>query len=126
MPQSTNKKRVLIAEDEKALARALSLKITNAGIDVVVAYTGEEVQAEIKKGGFDLVLMDLMMPQHDGFHVIEEMKNNGDKTPVIVMSNLSQDSDIERAHKLGIKNYFVKNDTKLSDIAAYVAKFLKK
>ncbi len=113
-------KKILIAEDERPLARALSLKLQKEGIGSDIASDGIEVKQRIDAGGYAMILMDLMMPHHDGFAVIESMKQKGDTTPVIILSNLSQDSDRNRAALAGAKKYFVKSDITLADIVAYV------
>jgi DNA-binding response OmpR family regulator len=113
-------KRVLIAEDEKPLARALALKLKKEGIDADVAYDGDELKEKIAQGGYGLILMDLMMPKHDGFAVIEDFKRRGDMTPIVVMSNLSQDTDRNRAAEAGATHYFVKSDIQLAEIVEYI------
>jgi DNA-binding response OmpR family regulator len=112
--------KILIAEDEKPLARALSLKFQKVGIASDVAYDGEELREKFDQGEYDLVLMDLMMPKHDGFAFMEEMKKRGSALPIIVMSNLSQDTDRNRAAIAGATHYFVKSDVPLSEIVSYI------
>jgi DNA-binding response OmpR family regulator len=109
-------KQVLIVDDEKPLTRALELKLLHEGFDAKSVYDGYEAIEVLKTGNFDLVLLDLMMPQKDGFKVLEEIKKLNIKTIVIVSSNLSQKEDIARAAALGAVDYFVKADTSLADI----------
>lgn len=123
MPET--KKRILIAEDEKPLARALSLKLETEGFETDTVYDGMEVQAKIASNKYDLILMDLMMPKLDGFSVIESMKKDGFKVPVVIMSNLSQDIDRKRATEAGAVAYFVKSDIKLFEVVAFIKKTLK-
>ncbi len=118
------KRKILIAEDEKPLSRALSIKLRSEGIESDTAYDGDVVKEKIANNKYDLILMDLMMPRHDGFSVLEGMKERGDKTPVVIMSNLSQDSDRNRAALAGASHYFVKSDIKLSDVIDYIKKTL--
>lgn len=119
------KKRILIAEDEKPLARAISLKLENEGFITEVLYSGEGVEEKIMAEKFDLIVMDLMMPKLDGFSILEILKNEGNKIPVIVMSNLSQDTDHTRAINAGAITYFVKSDIKLSELVTFIKKTLK-
>lgn len=121
--QST-KKKILIAEDEKPLSKALALKLENENIEVDVAYDGDVVREKITSNVYDLILMDLMMPKHDGFSVLADLKERGIKTPVVIMSNLSQDTDRNRATIAGASHYFVKAEVKLSDIITYIKKTL--
>jgi DNA-binding response OmpR family regulator len=116
------KPKVLIAEDEKPLARALALKLGAEGIDTDVVHDGDAVKQKLASTAYDLILMDLMMPKHDGFAVLEEMKQKGNTTPIVIMSNLSQDTDRNRAAIAGAAHYFVKADIKLADVVAYIKK----
>lgn len=116
----TKAKRVLIIEDERPLAHALELKLTHEGFEVVVALTGKAGLKEALTGKFGLVLLDLIMPELDGFAFLEKLKAKKMKTPVIVLSNLGQDEDRERAKKLGVKEYFVKANTPIVDIVKRV------
>ncbi|MBT4153753.1 MAG: response regulator [Candidatus Magasanikbacteria bacterium] len=120
------KKKILIAEDEKPMAKALALKLSKAGYAVENAYDGEEALVYLKNGKFDLVLLDLMMPKVDGFGVLEEKQKRGDKTPVIVSTNLSQTEDQDKCKKLGAVDYFVKSNTPITEVIVHVEKALKK
>ncbi len=113
-------KRILIVEDEKPMARALELKLNHSGFETATASDGEAALENLKKQKFDLVLLDLMIPKIDGFGVIKAMKENGDKTPVIVASNLGQEDDAQKAKTLGAKWYFVKSDTPINKIVDYI------
>jgi DNA-binding response OmpR family regulator len=115
-----DKKHILVAEDEKPLARALSLKLEKEGFTVEIANDGEVLHEKIAAVSYDLILMDLMMPKHDGFLFMEKMKAEGNTTPVIIMSNLSQDTDRNRAAAAGASHYFVKSDVPLSEIVLYI------
>ncbi len=116
-------KKILIAEDEKPLSRALDLKLTNEGYEVTVAYNGVEAIEKLKTDKYDLLLLDLVMPELDGFGVLEEMKKNKIKVPTIVLTNLSQDQDREKVIKLGAKDFFVKSDSPISNIVKYIKKY---
>jgi DNA-binding response OmpR family regulator len=119
-------KKILIAEDEKPLAKALSLKLKSAGFEVDIAYDGEAALQTLKSKKYDLVLMDIMMPKKDGFTVLKELQGEGNATPVFVMSNLSQDEDVHRVQALGIKDYIVKSNTPLAQIVERIIAFFKK
>jgi DNA-binding response OmpR family regulator len=119
------KKMILVAEDEKPMARALELKLGSSGFEVEVVHDGEEALAEILKGKYDLVLLDLMMPKKDGFEVLEQLQQKGNKTPVIVSSNLSQEEDVRKAKSLGAVDYYVKSDTTISKVIEHIKIVLK-
>lgn len=120
-----SKKKILITDDEFAIANALLLKLTKLGFDAKIAQNGEEAFNLIKGENFDLILMDLMMDKKDGFSVLEDMRKENIGTPVIITSNLGQTEDKERAEKLGAVGYFVKSDTPISEIVDKVNKILQ-
>ncbi len=120
----TSTKKILIAEDEKPMAHALELKLKHSGFETKVVFDGQEALEAINADKFDLILLDLMMPKKDGFTVLTEMRNQQNNTPVIVLSNLSQAEDEEKAKKLGAKDYFVKTDIPLTEIIDRIKKVL--
>ena len=121
---SSVKKRVLIVEDERPMARALEIKLNNSGFDAKVAADGQYALDFLATEKFDIILLDLVTPRKDGFDVLEELKNRGDKTPVIISSNLSQPEDISRAKALGARDYFVKSNTPISKVVEHVVDVL--
>lgn len=125
MPATEEKKLILIAEDEKAMAHALEVKLTKAGFEVELAVDGESALEQVKKKKYDLILLDIMMPRKNGFEVLEEFKKIGVKVPVIVTSNLGQSEDLTRAKSLGAKDYLIKSDTPIGKILEKITELLK-
>ncbi|PWB39147.1 MAG: hypothetical protein C3F02_00820 [Parcubacteria group bacterium] len=119
------KYKVLIAEDEKPMAKALQLKLSNVGFDVRVAGNGEEALAALEKEQFDIMLLDLVMPKLDGFGTLQAIAAKKIKVPVIITSNLSQEEDKARTRELGAVDYIVKSDTPINQIVETVKKHLK-
>ena len=117
-------KKILIIEDEKPLARALELKLSHAGFKSEVVFNGEDGIKLLNKKSFALILLDLIMPKMDGFSVLEALKQKDIKTPVIILSNLSQPEDEKRAKALGAKEFFIKSDTQIATIVLRVAELL--
>ena len=117
-------KRILIVEDEKPMAKALALKLTHVGYDAVVTNNGQEGLAALEKEKFDLILLDIVMPKLDGFGVLEALKKNGNKTPVAMLSNLSQEEDEKKAKALGAREFFIKSNTPIADIVNRVQTIL--
>lgn len=120
-----NNKKILVTEDEKPMAHALTLKLEKAGFMVSNAYNGEECLTFLEKEKFDLVLLDMIMPRLDGFKVLEKMKEKGDKTPVMMLSNLSQQDDEKIARSLGVIEFFIKSNTPIINIINKVKEFCK-
>ena len=122
MAEAENQKKILIAEDERAIASILALKLNHAGYNAETAPDGEAALEMLKAKTYDLILLDLIMPKKDGFSVLEELKKRGTTTPVIVLSNLGQERDVSRAKELGAIDFFIKSNTPLIDIAERVQK----
>lgn len=113
-------KKILVAEDEAPMAKALELKLQHAGFSVTTVFDGEEAVKALNADNFDLVLLDLVMPKLDGFGVLEHMKQAGKMVKTIILSNLSQDEDTKRAKELGAQDFFVKSNTPINDIVERV------
>lgn len=118
------KAHILIAEDEKPMARALQLKLEGIGYTVTVVGDGETAMKTLDGGGIDLVLLDLVMPKADGFTVLEHQQKKKDKTPIIVSTNLSQPEDETRVRELGAVDFFVKSDTPIAEVVKHIEKAL--
>lgn len=118
-------KKILIIEDENTLTQVLELKLSRAGFIVRVAYDGEDGLAQLEKEVFDLILLDILMPKIDGFGVLKRLMNLHVNTPVIVLSNLGQEKDIQRIKALGANNFFIKSNTSINVIIDAVKKLLR-
>jgi len=121
-------KRILIAEDDKFIASAYKLKLTKMGFEVEVVADGQEAVDFLSKSLPDLILLDLVMPNKDGFATLQEIKAN-DKwknIPVIVASNLGQKEDVDRAAALGAAGYIVKTTVTISELVEKVKLVLAK
>lgn len=119
--------KILIAEDDKFLANAYRLKFSKSGFSVKLAMDGAEAIKELSVSIPDLIILDLIMPNKDGFSVLEELKNNPkwQKIPVIVATNLEQKEDIDKAKALGAVDYIVKSNTTIEEIINKVKHQLK-
>mgnify|MGYP001582985364 CR=1 FL=1 len=118
-------KKILIIEDEKTLARALELKLIHSGFEVKKVFNGEDGIALLQKESFSLILLDLIMPKMDGFTVLAVLKGKKIKTPVMVLTNLSQDNDVKRTKEFGVKEFVIKSNTPIATIVERVIKLLK-
>jgi DNA-binding response OmpR family regulator len=118
--------RILLVEDDPFLARAYEVKFSSEGLNFSLAKTGQEGLDKMKAEKPDLLLLDIMLPGRSGFEVLEEMKQSPElkDVPVVVLSNLGQEDDIKRALSLGAKEYLIKTDVKLEDVAKTVRKYL--
>jgi two-component system alkaline phosphatase synthesis response regulator PhoP len=105
-------KKIIIVEDEEVLRNLLKKKLESEGYEVEVAEDGEEGIRKIREVKFDLILLDIIMPKMGGFDVLEAMQKdeNISDIPVIVVSNSGQPVEIDRAQKLGAKDWVVKTE----------------
>ncbi len=117
------KKNILVAEDEKAYARAMVLKLQNAGFEAESVSNGEEALELIQKKKFDLLLCDLVMPKMNGFQLLEEIKKQGINLPTIGLSNLSQVDDEKKMREAGAVDFLSKSNTPIVDVIKTVENF---
>ncbi|TSC94028.1 MAG: Response regulators consisting of a CheY-like receiver domain and a winged-helix DNA-binding domain [Parcubacteria group bacterium Licking1014_1] len=118
---------ILIVEDEDFLIRALQDNLTAEGYTVDTAKDGEEAIEKIGKKKPNLILLDLLMPKKDGFYVLEELKKNPQwkLIPVIVLSNIGEDTAIKRAMEMGANDYFVKSQHPIEEVIEKVKEHLR-
>ncbi len=100
--------RILIAEDEKALNRILVKQFNRLGYSVDSCFDGESVLSYISTATYDVIVMDVMMPEKDGFAVLEEMRRQKNNTPVIFLTAKTEISDRVYGLDLGANDYLIK------------------
>ncbi len=120
------KTKILIADDNKAIAMALDLKLQHEGFEVKVVFNGKDALAELEKEKFDLLLLDLIMPELNGFGVLESLKEKGIKMPIIVDSDLSQAEDVKKVKELGAMDFFIKSDMSVTEIVEKIKGYVNK
>lgn len=123
---SEPRKKLLIVEDDEHVSKVYEAKFTKEGFETVFARNGEEGVTKIASEKPDLIILDLMVPKKDGFVVLEEIKKNPElaKIPVIVLSNLGQESDKARAMALGANEYLVKIDYSMQEVVNRAKSYL--
>lgn len=100
--------RVLVVEDEKDLNRVISKKLKVEGYSVDSCYDGEEALDYIIGTQYDIIVLDIMMPKKNGYEVLEEMRRNENKTPVLLLTAKDSLEDRVRGLDLGADDYLVK------------------
>lgn len=117
---------ILIVEDDTFLCNAYRMKLGKDGHTITIAKDGRAALDAMAQSQPDLVLLDIVMPSLDGFGVLEAMQKNEKlkNTPVIVASNLGQTSDVERAKKLGARDYVVKNDLSMTELLKKIEEYV--
>jgi CheY-like chemotaxis protein len=112
------KKKIVIVEDDRFLSLVLKGRLEKEGYNVIPAYDGEEGLVIIKKELPSLVVLDLVMPKMTGFELLERLSTDPQvsRIPVVVASNLGQESDIQKAKNLGVRDYYVKVQTSVDEL----------
>jgi CheY-like chemotaxis protein len=125
---SENAPKVFIVEDDKFLSLVLKGRLEREGIKVYQAFDGKEALELLKTEKPDLILLDLIMPNMSGFEFLENLRQDPEYSiiPVVVISNLGQESDIEKAKTLGVIEYYVKVRTSIEDLILKIKEILKK
>lgn len=114
----TTKKRILLVEDDTALAEVYKSRLELEGFDVRHVPNGEDALSAATEYKPDLVVLDAMMPKISGFDVLDILRNTPETTNVriIMLTALSQSKDRERADKLGADDYMVKSQVVIGDV----------
>jgi DNA-binding response OmpR family regulator len=123
---ATSSPRVLIAEDDVALAEIYGTRLEVSGITVLHCQDGQEAVDKLKEFSPDLILLDLMMPNLSGFGVIEKVRAMSDiKQPkILVLTALNEPEEKDRALKLGADEYLMKSGVALDKVLANVHRVL--
>lgn len=121
-----NNQKILVAEDDRFLASGYKAKLTKSGYQVLEAKNGQETLDQMKFMP-DLIILDLIMPDIDGFEVLKKIKSDPryKHIPVLVASNLAQTGDIDLSLSLGAAEYIVKSDLTMSGLIDKIKKLIK-
>jgi two-component system alkaline phosphatase synthesis response regulator PhoP len=100
--------RILIVEDNEDLAFGLRATLEFEGYEVEVATDGRTGLEQIARHEPDLVLLDLMLPDQDGYEVLSRLRKNGDRMPVLVLTARSEETDVVMGFDRGADDYVTK------------------
>jgi len=119
-------KKILFIEDESALQKTFGDILKNKGHGVLKALDGESGLRSAQGERPDLILLDLILPKMDGFEVLKELKENEEtkNIPVIILTNLEETEDIQKALELGATTYLVKSSYTLEEVVNKIEKAL--
>lgn len=120
-------RKILTIEDDMFLQGLEVNKLLKSGYEIVTAGTGEDGMKKILEPGIDLILLDLILPNFDGFDILKTIRSTPSlqNIPVIVFSNLSEDKDIEKAKALGATDFMVKSNFSLDELVEHIQRILK-
>lgn len=118
--------KILVVEDDKFLRELIVQKLLKEGYVTAEAIDGEEGLKKIKEEKPDMVLLDIILPGIDGFEVLKRAKEDEETKdiPVIILSNLGQQEDIDKGVELGAKDYLVKAEFTPGEIVEKVRAIL--
>lgn len=118
----TKKPYLLIVEDDPLLADTMRDKFVSVGFTVKIAGDGISAIQALKSHLPQVVLLDILLPQKNGFDILSEMKTDliWKQIPVVIASNLESDKDVDKGYALGAGDYIVKSNLSLNDLVQKV------
>ncbi|MDX1535343.1 MAG: response regulator [Candidatus Spechtbacterales bacterium] len=121
-------KKILFIDDDPVLQETLATLLGQNNYELISALNGEQGLLVAKNQDPDLIILDLVLPKKDGFVVLEELKSDDETKDkqVMVLTNLDEAKDVERALNLGAMTYLVKTNHTSEDILNKVNKIFKK
>ncbi len=119
--------KILLVEDDLFLSSLLANRLKKENFEVVPVKDGNDAIKSLGESRPDVMLLDIILPGKSGFEILEFMKSQPklEGLPVIVISNLGQENDIERAKSLGAIDYFIKARTSIDDLVKKVKSYIK-
>jgi DNA-binding response OmpR family regulator len=125
MPEA-QAKQILLVEDEPMLGNVLKQRLEKEGYAVNLVRDGGEALSALKSTKPDLMLLDIILPKYSGFEIMETMKNDPTmaQPPVVIISNLGQESDVLKGQTLGAVGYFIKAQLSVEDLIGKIKDFL--
>lgn len=121
-------KRILIIEDDQFLREFYQELLQSEGFLVDVAADGEIATLNISSGGYNLILLDIMLPKKDGLQILRDNKISPPKNPngpIVVLTNLGQDTVIKEAFELGASGYMIKSALNPDQVLNEIHNFLQ-
>ena len=119
--------KILIVDDDPFIVDMYALKLKEAGFEIDNAPDGRKGLEAIRNGGYDLVLLDVVLPITDGFEILETLKReNASHPPIVLLTNLGQKEDVQRGISLGVADYIIKAHFTPSEVVEKVKAVLKK
>ena len=126
MPEEKKQIKILLVEDDPFLLSMYSTKFELENFKVISANDGEKGLKKAKEDPPDLILLDILLPNMNGFEVLEQLKNDGTTKdiPVILLTNLNQKNEIEKGLSLGANDYLIKAHFMPSEVVGKIKKIL--
>jgi len=109
-------KKILIVEDDRDYLFILKTTFSQAGFSVAEAGNAEDGLAFLKKENPDLIILDILLPGMSGMDMAKKMKEEGIKTPIMFLTNVSDENEISKAFQITASDYVIKSDTRVEDV----------
>jgi len=121
-------KKILLIEDDSFLSEIYMAKFQESGFEVSAARDGIVGLAKIKEQEPDVILLDVVMPNMDGFEILQAVKEDpqAKNIPVVILSNLGEQENIQKGLELGAAAYIVKAHYTPTEVVARVKEILSK
>ncbi|MBI2011753.1 response regulator [Candidatus Daviesbacteria bacterium] len=120
--------KILLIDDDQDTRDIYSEFLTNGGFSVDLAADGEEGLAKILQGGYDLILLDIMMPKIDGITILKKLKENPPDVyngPIVILSALDQEYVVKSAMELGAKGFLAKSSMNPDEALKKISEFMQ-
>ena len=126
MPEEFKKPKVFVVEDDVFMIELLANELKNSGLETYSFQTGQAAIDKFIELQPDVIVLDLLLPDKNGFEVLREIRRlpNGVHAKVMVLSNMAEDADKEEAKRLGVQEYLVKANYALPEILAKIQSML--
>lgn len=123
----SNKKKILLVEDDAVLLKAVSEALGQDGFEVLTAIDGETGIKSIEESNPDLVILDIILPKKNGYEIMEYLKLKPELSsiPVVILTNLEGAQDVERMLALGARAFLVKANYTIEEIVEAVKRILE-
>jgi DNA-binding response OmpR family regulator len=121
-------KSILLIEDDPFLVDLYNTKLKEKGFEVEIAVSGREGLRKFKEKKPDLILLDIVLPDLDGWEVLAEIKKMGklNDLKIVVLSNLTEIGDVKKAQELGAARYLIKSHFTPTEVVEEIKKIIEK
>lgn len=127
MASKNSNPKILLVEDDDSISEMYKMKFEREGYQIILLKEGKGVLEKIKQEKPNMVLLDIILPQENGFDILEELKQDTStkNIPVFMLTNLGQQEDIDKGKQLGADGYIVKANTTPSQVLEKIKNQLK-
>lgn len=126
MLEELKKQRIFLIEDDVFMVELLANELKNAGLEAYSFQIGQAAIDKFTELQPDLILLDLLLPDKNGFEVLREIRRlpNGVNTKVMILSNMAEEADKDEAKRLGVQEYLIKANYSLPEILVKIQALL--